>query len=105
MALCAVLLNNHDKIIHSLLPDRAESTMVEQLLTMLKLFAIATTVLSGSLCDTVPLALSILSFTKFCSNLMGKKVTVRIANRSKIQSDLKTLQRRYPQDVTRSSFS
>ena len=47
-ALYAVLLDSQDRVKRSLLPDGAEWTVIEELLSVLKPFAIATTVLSES---------------------------------------------------------
>ena len=47
-ALCAVLIENKDKHIRHLLPDNAEWTIIEELLSVLKPMSDCTTIMSGS---------------------------------------------------------
>ena len=70
-ALCAVLLDSQDRVILNLLPDGAEWTVIEELLTTLKPFAIATTVLSRSSYATISIVSPLIY--KFCSCLNGKE--------------------------------
>ena len=88
-ALCAVLLDSQDRVIRSLLPDGAEWTVIEELLSILKPFAIATTVLSGSSYATISIVSPLIY--KFCSSLDGKEGDSENSKQIKvaIQSDLK----------------
>ena len=52
-ALCAVLLDSQDRVVRSLLPDGAEWSVIEELMVILKPFALGTTVLSGSSYGTI----------------------------------------------------
>ena len=65
------LLDSQDRAVHSLLPDGAEWNVIEELMVILKPFALATAVLSGSSYGTI----SIVSppIHKFCLNLDGKE--------------------------------
>ena len=65
--LCAVLLDSQDRVVRSLLPDGAEWIVIEELLAILKPFAIATTVLSGSSYATISIVCPLIY--KFCSTL------------------------------------
>ena len=40
--LCAVLLDSQDRVVHSLLPDEAEWSVIEELMVILKPFVLAT---------------------------------------------------------------
>jgi len=42
-ALCAVLLDSQSRVVRSLLPDGAEWSVIEELMVILKPFALATT--------------------------------------------------------------
>lgn len=97
-ALCAVLLDSQDRVICNLLPDGAEWTVIEELLTILKPFAIATTVLSGSSYATISIVSPLIY--KFCSSLDGKESDSENCKQIKtaIQSDLKE---RYKGDTTK----
>lgn len=88
-AVCAVLLDTQDRVIRSLLPDGAEWTVIEELLSILKPFAIATAVLSGSSYATISIAWPLIY--KFCSSLNGKEGDSENSKQIKaaIQSDLK----------------
>ena len=88
-ALCAALIDSQDRVIHSLLPDGAERTVTEEFLTILKPFAIATTVLSGSSYAIISIVCPLIY--KFCSNLDGKEGDSEDCEQIKtaIQSDLK----------------
>ena len=88
-ALCAVLLDSQDRVIRSLLPDGAEWTVIEELLSVLKPFAIATAVLSGSSYATISIVCPLIY--KFCSSLDEKEGDSENSKQIKaaIQSDLK----------------
>ena len=85
-ALCAVLLDSQDS---SLLPDGAEWSVIEELMVILKPFALATTVLSGSSYGTISIVSPLIH--KFCSNLDRKEDDSKNLKQIKvaIQSDLK----------------
>jgi len=88
-SLCAVLLDNQDRAVRSLLPDGAECSVIEELMVILKPFALATTVLSGSSYGTISIVSPLIH--KFCSNLDGKEDDSENLKQLKvaIQSDLK----------------
>jgi len=68
-ALCAVLLDSQDRVVHSLFPDGAE--WIKELMVILKPFALATTVLSGLAYGTISIVSPLIH--KFCCNLDRKE--------------------------------
>ena len=88
-ALCAVLLDSQDRVVRSLLPDGAEWSVIEELMVILKPFALATMVLSGSSYGTISIVSPLIH--KFCSNRDRKEDDGENLKQIKvaIQSDLK----------------
>ena len=88
-ALCAVLLDSQDRVVRSLLPYGAEWSVIEELMAILKPFALASTVLSGSSYGTISIVSPLIH--KFCSNLDRKEDDGENLKQIKvaIQSDLK----------------
>ena len=77
-SLCCIAAHSQDRVICSLLPGGEEWRIVGYIL---KPFAIATTVLSGSSYTTISIVYPLIY--KFCSSLDGKEDDSEIANRSK----------------------
>ena len=96
--ICAVLLDSQDRVVRSLLPDGAEWSVIEELMVILKPFALATTVLSGSSYGTISIVSPLIH--KFCSNLDRKEDDCENLKQIKvaIQSDL---QGRYVGDTAK----
>jgi len=77
-ALCAVLMDSQDRVVRSLLPDGAEWSVIEELMVILKPFALATTVLSGSAYGTISNVSPLIH--KFYSHLDRKEDDSEFAN-------------------------
>ena len=95
--LCVVQLDSQDRVnICSLLPDWAESTVIEELFSILKSFAVATIVLSGSSYATISIVSPLVY--KFCPSLDGKQDDSENLKLTKaaIQSDLQVCYKKIP---------
>ena len=86
-AICAVLAENKDRTIRSLLPEHEEWSIIEDLLSVLKPFCDGTTIMSGSRYPTFSLLAPL--YTSYLESLSRlTKKTMKKSIKSSIASDI-----------------